>query len=126
MAGPVRTAAAVAAGGMIGTLMRTAVGELPLTSAAGTLMVNLVGAALLGFLVGWAPFRAGHSASHAFFGAGVLGGFTTYSALALEAALLPTWSGAGYALFTVAAGVALALGGILCGRRLRTRRVEAP
>lgn len=122
---PVRTLVAVAAGGMLGTLMRLAMAELPLPSAAGTLIANLTGAALLGFLVGWAPFTprtSGPSTGHAFFGTGLLGAFTTYSALALDVATLPGWAGAGYAILTLTGGVGIAAVAIRWGRALRSGR----
>jgi CrcB protein len=75
----------VAAGGAVGSAARYAVSvalphgrsDLPL----GTLLVNVVGCLLLGVLVGaWPRARW----ARPFLGTGVLGGFTTFSALALE------------------------------------------
>lgn len=75
----------VAAGGALGSLARYAVSvavphdptELPIA----TLLVNVVGCLLLGVLVGgWPAARWGRP----FLGTGVLGGFTTFSAFALE------------------------------------------
>jgi len=82
------TAAAVAAGGAIGALLRVAALRLNRASHAlpyATLAVNLVGA----FLLGWAAGGGvPHPIAAAGFGAGALGGFTTYSTFALEAAAL--------------------------------------
>lgn len=115
-----RVLVAVGAGGAAGTLARYGIGEMLGSTALATLGVNLVGAFALGILVGWAPWRRGlrAPASHAFFTTGVLGGFTTYSALALEVIGLPLWQGAGYGIVTVVAGVGLAVGGIALGRKV--------
>lgn len=118
----VRLFAVIGAGGALGTLMRVGVGAVAGSSGAATLTVNLVGALALGFLVGWAPWQrritGGAPVAQGFFGTGVLGGFTTYSALALEVVELPLWSGLGYGLLTVGAGVAVALAGMVAGRRI--------
>lgn len=79
------TPLAVAVGGALGALVRWGVGEvLPPTVGAGlpwaTLVVNVVGAFLLGVLIARQPstlIRAG-------LGTGALGAFTTYSAFAVE------------------------------------------
>lgn len=115
---------AVAAGGLVGTGLRLAVdatlphgpGELPL----GTLLVNVAGALVLGILVArvWpiAPdwLRAG-------LGAGLLGSFTTFSALALATVELADAGQAGIALLNVAlslvGGLAAAALGLRLGRR---------
>ncbi|MGJ9414338.1 fluoride efflux transporter FluC [Aeromicrobium sp. CF4.19] len=114
-----RLVAAVAAGGALGTLGRHAVvtwtgevGGLPL----GTLVVNLVGSLLLGVVVamlGSSPWRMA-------LGTGVLGGFTTYSALAVEThELMGPEPGLAlaYAATTILGGWALALVGLVVGRR---------
>lgn len=118
-----RVLVAVGAGGFAGTLARYGIEELLDPTALATLGVNLVGAFALGIVLGWAPWRRGvrapkTSSAHAFFTTGVLGGFTTYSALALEVIELPLWQGAGYGIATVIAGVGLAAGGIGLGRRV--------
>ena len=55
----------------------------------GTLTVNVLGGLLMGMLVGWFALRAsGGGGLRLFLATGVLGGFTTFSAFALEAVLL--------------------------------------
>jgi CrcB protein len=56
----------------------------------GTLIVNIVGSFLIGLLTGLFAYRAGLVPQHArlFLTTGVLGGFTTFSAFSLDAALL--------------------------------------
>ena len=56
----------------------------------GTLIVNLAGCFLMGLLVGLFAYRTGLVPQHArlFLTTGLLGGFTTFSAFSLDAALL--------------------------------------
>lgn len=56
----------------------------------GTLIVNVVGSFAMGLLMGFFAYRAGLVPQHArlFLTTGVLGGFTTFSAFSLDAALL--------------------------------------
>jgi CrcB protein len=57
----------------------------------GTTAVNVAGSFAMGLLAGWLAFRAGEGfAQHTklFLATGVLGGFTTFSAFSLDAALL--------------------------------------
>jgi CrcB protein len=79
---------AVVLGGAVGAALRASL-VLPLEIAdsglvvpAVTLAINVTGSFLLGALVGWAGVR--HSLFRAFAGTGVLGGFTTYSAFAVQ------------------------------------------
>ncbi|WP_229051388.1 CrcB family protein [Aeromicrobium sp. Leaf350] len=110
----------VAGGGAIGTLLRFgldeavgSVGDLPLS----TLLVNLVGSLALGLLVG-------HGVSdrlRLLLGTGVIGGFTTYSAFAVQTQELGSASevvlSAVYPVVTVVGGFALAVLGLRWGRR---------
>ena len=56
----------------------------------GTLIVNVVGSFVMGLLVGFFAYRSGLVPQHGrlFLTTGVLGGFTTFSAFSLDAALL--------------------------------------
>jgi CrcB protein len=56
----------------------------------GTLIVNVIGSLVMGLLVGFFAYRAGLVPQHMrlFLTTGVLGGFTTFSAFSLDAALL--------------------------------------
>ena len=115
-----RDIALVATGGAVGTLARYGldealgtVGEVP----ASTLAVNLVGALALGLLVG-------HGVStrlRLLLGTGLLGGFTTYSAFAIQAHDLGAGGdlvlGAAYAGVTVVGGLVLAALGLRWRRR---------
>lgn len=106
-----RWGALAAAGAVIGSLARLTVGELlPNDPRNGfpwaTLTVNLLGSAVIGGLAVRPTFMASDDWRH-FIVTGVLGGFTTFSALVLEAASLvdrPLLAVA-YVLATFAGGV---------------------
>lgn len=91
----------VIAGGAIGVALRellTLGSGTPLAAVPTVIGINLVGSGLLGVLVGWLGDRV---RLRAFLGTGVLGGFTSYSALA------PLLSLAGPAVVTAATGEGL-------------------
>jgi CrcB protein len=72
----------------------------------GTLAVNVLGSFLIGFLAGYFAFRTGISQHlRLFLTTGILGGFTTFSAFSLDAALLVErhsfWLAAGYVVGSV-------------------------
>lgn len=77
----------------------------------GTLIVNVVGSFLMGVLAGYFAFRPGIGQHmRLFLTTGILGGFTTFSAFSLDAALLierhAYGAAAGYMVGSVAASVA--------------------
>ena len=82
----------------------------------GTLIVNIAGSFLMGLLAGYFAFRPGVDQHlRLFLTTGILGGFTTFSAFSLDAALLierhSYGAAAGYLAGSVAASiVALFLG----------------
>ena len=82
----------------------------------GTLIVNVLGSFLIGLMAGWFAFRPGVPQDlRLFLTTGILGGFTTFSAFSLDAALLIERNAyalaAAYVLGSVTAGlVALFLG----------------
>jgi fluoride exporter len=131
----VRYLGVVAIGGAIGTGLRAALslaiptpGGFPL----GILIINLVGAMFLGFLLeGLArrgPDEGGRRTLRLFLGTGAAGGFTTYSSLATEGALLiGTHPALGllYVLGTVLVGAVATVVGILLGAAASRRRREA-
>ena len=115
---------AVLAGGLLGTPARYGLGQaLPGRSGSwpvGTLVVNLVGAFLLGLLLEGLARRGDDTGRRRLLrlglGTGFLGAFTTYSALAVETDLLVRDGrpglAAAYALISVLAGLALAAAGV--------------
>jgi fluoride exporter len=77
----------------------------------GTFIVNVLGSFLMGLLAGYFAYRAGvPQHMRLFLTTGILGGFTTFSAFSLDAALLVERHSfglaAGYVVGSVAAGVA--------------------
>jgi fluoride exporter len=119
----------VAAGGALGAVARygVGVGAFRLFPAAqwpwATLTVNVVGGLLMGLLAGWLAYRGGlHSESIRLFAAvGVLGGFTTFSAFSLEAALMierrQFAMAGGYAAASVVLSIAALFIGLMVARR---------
>jgi len=125
-----QTLLAVAAGGAIGASARYLLSSqvarwLGSGFPWGTLAVNVLGAALMGLLVGlfarvWAlqdPWRA-------LLVTGILGGFTTFSAFSLEAGLMIERGQYGLALVYAVASVVLCLAALL-GTLWLTRALPA-
>jgi len=110
-----RSLFAVIAGGLVGTALRLGADVLvPIEWA--TFVVNVAGAFVLGLLVAklWPRvpdwMRAG-------LGAGLLGSFTTFSAVAVIAVEGPLWQAALYVVVSVVFGLAAAFLGLWLGRR---------
>lgn len=120
--------ALVALGGAIGATARYLASALALRVTGpdwpwGTFSVNIIGSALMGFLAGWLAFKVdGGTNWRLFLGTGVLGGFTTFSAFSLEAALMiekKAYSQAAtYALGSLALGVAALFVGLILARKV--------
>lgn len=85
----------------------------------GTLTVNVVGSLAMGALAAYFAFR-GDASQHwrLFLTTGILGGFTTFSAFSLDAALLYERGEAGLAALYVVASVALSIAGLFAGLAL--------
>ncbi len=119
----------VMAGGAIGAAGRFAIGQWLMRHAEGgfpwgTLVVNLSGSLVAGFLLGWLDERGPHHAMwRLFLMVGVLGGFTTYSALMVETLLLARAPRpplvAAYLLSTLLGGLLLVWAGFRIGGSLR-------
>jgi CrcB protein len=77
----------------------------------GTLVVNLLGSALLGWLVG----HGVDGRPLLLLGTGFCGAFTTYSAVAVQSVNRGGWRGLGYAIWTVAGCLAVAWAGYRLG-----------
>ena len=119
----------VAAGGALGAVARYGVGvwTTRLFPAAqwpwATLTVNVIGGLLMGLLAGWLAFRGeAHGESIRLFAAvGVLGGFTTFSAFSLEAALMierrQLAMAGGYITASVVLSIAALFIGLMVARR---------
>ena len=114
-----RRAVLVALGGMLGTAGRIGLGMLIPDAALGVLLANIVGALVLGVITARLPATD----LRVFVGTGVLGGFTTYSAFAIDSVQL--WASApllavGYVGASLAGGIAAAALGLHLGRRRRS------
>lgn len=117
----------IAVGGVLGSLARFGIaeafggwdtGSLPWA----TLTVNLVGALVIGIAASSRAITEGPAWRRLFVITGVLGGFTTFSALALETGLLlddgQLVVAAGYLAVTMAGGLlAVRVGAALVGRQ---------
>ncbi len=112
---------AIGLGGAIGAISRHFMAHRVAMIAGhgfpwGTLVVNVLGSFLVGLLITLLAQRYASSQEvRAFLVVGLLGGFTTFSAFSMEAALLigrNTW---GLAVIYMAASVALAVSGLFAG-----------
>ena len=128
-------AALVFCGGALGTLLRYLIDVASVRVSGFALdifIINVVGAFILAFLVGWIT-GAGEPTRNElrlrlFLGTGVMGGFTTYSTLAVETAHNigdGRWANAlVYSLGTLLVGALVSVAGLLAGRRaVRARRL---
>jgi CrcB protein len=102
----------VALGAAIGAPLRLLAGHvLDRTTHWGTLLANLLGSALLGWLVG----HGVDGRSLALLGTGFCGAFTTYSALAVQSVNRGGLAGLVYAVGTVLGCLAVAWAGYQLG-----------
>ena len=108
-------------GGGIGSMLRHAANLIGaslfgLNIPADTLFVNITGSLAMGLLAGWFAFR-GHSdqLTRLFLTTGIIGGFTTFSAFSLEAALLLERGHSVGAMLYVIGSVVIAIAGIFAG-----------
>ena len=112
---------AVALGGAIGAAGRYAISLMPVKEEFPvlTLITNVLGAILIGFIAGVAAGNADTSENAVlFWKTGVCGGFTTFSTFSLEALTLlekkAYLAGSCYIILSVV----FCLAGVICGRRL--------
>jgi len=85
----------------------------------GTMIVNVVGSFLMGFLAGYFAFRPGIGQHvRLFLTTGILGGFTTFSAFSLDTALLVERHAYGLALGYAVGSVAASVSALFFGLAL--------
>ena len=109
---------AVGAGGFLGAVLRYGVSVIfvsrfGLHNALATFSVNIIGCLIIGFLAGF-EFRDIQPIKY-FLIAGLLGGFTTFSAFGLDALLLFKDGEMLKALFYIFATMALCLASVFTG-----------
>lgn len=118
--------AVIAAGGVLGSLARYGVAvALQGWGASGwpweTLIVNVVGCLAIGVLASSAAVSRGPDWLRPFAITGILGGFTTFSAFALQTGVLIDGGraalAAAYVLVTMVAGLLAVQLGVVLGRR---------
>lgn len=128
--GQFRTLAYIAAGGIIGSLGRFGIdvlvaGNLPLTPQdfpISTLVVNVLGCLAIGILAPLLLVRSNWTNARPFLITGILGGFTTFSALAVQSGIMlldgQAWRATIYLLATLAGGLlAVRLGMLISNRQ---------
>ena len=128
-------AALVFCGGALGTLLRYLIDAASARVSGFALdifIINVVGAfilaALVGYIAGAGEPTRDQLKLRLFLGTGMMGGFTTYSTLAVETAHNigdGRWASAlVYSLGTLLVGALLSVAGMLAGRRtVRARRI---
>ena len=118
-------AALVGIGGAVGSIARWAVGvwlagRLGFAFPYGTLAVNVSGSFAAGLLLGLGDARSLATPARLLLLTGFLGGYTTFSAFAVETLRLAEQQGAGVAMLNVvtslAVGLAAAALGLAAGR----------
>jgi fluoride exporter len=113
----------VAVGSALGGVLRFWVTHwvarvLPHHLPLGTILVNVAGSFLIGVIAGTItarPLSFGGPLGHQVLMAGLLGGFTTFSAFSLQTLLLAQEGRWGLAVVNVAASVALCLAAVATG-----------
>ena len=114
---------AVAAGGSIGAVLRYGISELmrrvlPGSTGAGTLVVNVLGCLVIGFLSVAAERSQLSPETRLFLMTGMLGALTTFSTFGLETTVLARETGMSTAVFNVLANLIFGFAAVLIGIKL--------
>jgi fluoride exporter len=84
-----------------------------------TFIINITGSTVMGLIAGYLALRGETAASwRLFLMTGILGGYTTFSAFSLDAAMLYERGEIGLALFYVLGSVVLSIAGLFAGLAL--------
>ena len=111
-------------GGGLGAALRHGINLISARSLGtefpyGTLIINVTGSLVMGLIAGYLAFKGGASQHwRLFLMTGILGGYTTFSAFSLDAALLYERGATGLAAVYVLASVILSIGGLFAGLAL--------
>ena len=110
---------AVGLGGALGAMGRYGISLIPLKSVFPwlTLLTNVLGALVIGFVVGVAAGAASPN-TVLFWKTGVCGGFTTFSTFSLETLRLLEGGQAGIGLLYAGASLMLCIAGVYAGELL--------
>lgn len=110
----------VGLGGAIGAMARYVISLIPIKTVFPylTLMTNLLGALLIGFIVGFATLRGTQEKWVLFWKTGICGGFTTFSTFSLEAYQLYEKGNTGFSILYMILSVVLCLVGVILGQQL--------
>jgi CrcB protein len=85
----------------------------------GTFIINISGSTVMGLIAGYLAFKGEASQPwRLFLMTGILGGYTTFSAFSLDAALLYERGALGLAAFYVLGSVGLSIAGLFAGLAL--------
>ena len=108
-------------GGGIGAALRHGINILAARTLGtgfphGTLIINVTGSLIMGLVAAWFAFK-GDASQHwrLFLTTGILGGYTTFSAFSLDAALLYERGEIGSAALYVLGSVVLSIAGLFAG-----------
>lgn len=117
----------VGLGGGLGAMLRYAVSMLPYkgTFPLLTLIVNLLAAVIIGFVTSVASKSNSSEYINLFFRTGVCGGFSTLSALSLEAYTMIQGGNTGLAVFYSLLSLALCIGGVWLGMAIGSLVVKS-
>lgn len=111
-------------GGGLGSTLRHAINVacarcIGMAFPYGTFIINITGSIVMGLIAGYLAFKGEASQPwRLFLMTGVLGGYTTFSAFSLDAALLYERGEVGLALFYVLGSVVFAIAGLFAGLAL--------
>jgi fluoride exporter len=109
-----RSYALISAGGFLGAVLRWVIDQ-QIPSLTGTLVVNFMGCFVMGVFMYESIYIGQFSReTRIFFGIGVIGAFTTFSALAVQS----YGAGAVIGIVNILANILLGLTGILAGRHI--------
>jgi CrcB protein len=114
----IRTYAVIATGGFLGAILRWFI-DLQIPSLPGTLVVNFLGCFFMGVFMYESIYIGKFSReTRIFFGVGVIGAFTTFSALAVQT----FEAGPLFGLLNCVANLVIGLFGIFAGRSFITNQ----
>ncbi len=114
---------AAAAGGAVGAAARYAISLIPIKSGFPilTLITNVLGALLIGFIVGAAEKHEVPAWLMLFLKTGVCGGFTTFSTFSLEALGLMEKKEYAAGTLYIILSVGLCILGVICGKAIAAK-----